>query len=70
MTASEFVFVYSTFPDNDSAQRVAHALVSNRLAACVNIHGPMSLMSAGYVAPIPGTSRTGQRRGVRRNARD
>jgi len=46
MTASEFVFVYSTFPDNDSAQRVAHALVSNRLAACVNIHGPMTSVYA------------------------
>lgn len=42
MTDSEFVFVYSTFPDEDSARRVADALVSSHLAACVNIHGPMS----------------------------
>jgi len=39
---SEFVFVYSTFPDRESALRVANALVQQRLAACVNIHGPMT----------------------------
>ena len=42
MAASEFVFVYSTFPDTESAQRVARALVEAKLAACVNIHGPMT----------------------------
>ena len=39
---SEFVFVYSTFPDAEAAKRVAKALVESRLAACVNIHGPMT----------------------------
>lgn len=39
---SEFVFVYSTFPDADSAKRVAEELVQGKLAACVNIHGPMT----------------------------
>ena len=29
--------VLSTCPDMDSAQRIAHALVAERLAACVNI---------------------------------
>jgi len=42
MRESEFVFVYSTFPDADSARRVAEALVKAKLAACVNIHGPMT----------------------------
>jgi len=38
---SGLIFVYSTFPDRASAERVAHALVERKLAACVNIHGPM-----------------------------
>ena len=41
MADSEFVIVYSTFPDADSARSVAEALVRARLAACVNIHAPM-----------------------------
>lgn len=39
---SEFVFVYSTFPDEASARRVAEALVRQKLAACVNIYPPMT----------------------------
>ena len=39
---SEFVFVYSTFPDEAAARRVAEALVTGRLAACVNISAPMT----------------------------
>lgn len=42
MPDSEFVFVYSTFPDETSARRVAEALVRGKLAACVNIHAPMT----------------------------
>lgn len=42
MSDPEFVFVYSTFPDEASAKRVAEALVNAKLAACVNIHGPMT----------------------------
>ena len=34
---SEFVFLYSTFPDEASAKRVAEALVTAKLAACVNL---------------------------------
>jgi len=41
MPDSEFAFVYSTFPDAESAKAVAEALVAAKLAACVNIHGPM-----------------------------
>jgi len=41
MSETEFVFVYSTFPDDAAARRVAEALVAAKLAACVNIHGPM-----------------------------
>jgi len=39
---SEFVFLYSTFPDATSAKKVAEALVTARLAACVNISAPMT----------------------------
>jgi len=42
MADSEFVFVYSTFPDETSARRVGEALVRARLAACVNICAPMT----------------------------
>jgi periplasmic divalent cation tolerance protein len=40
MSDCEFVVVYSTFPDAASAERVAEALVRERLAACVNVHAP------------------------------
>jgi periplasmic divalent cation tolerance protein len=39
---SEFVFIYSTFPDETSARRVAEALVAAKLAACVNISATMT----------------------------
>ena len=42
MPDTEFVFVYSTFPDAKSAEAVAAALVKAKLAACVNIHGPVT----------------------------
>jgi periplasmic divalent cation tolerance protein len=41
MSETEFVFVYSTFPDEAAARRVGEALVTARLAACVNIYPPM-----------------------------
>jgi periplasmic divalent cation tolerance protein len=41
MSDSEFVFVYSTFPDDATARGVGEALVTARLAACVNIYPPM-----------------------------
>lgn len=39
---SEFVYVYSTFPDRQSATDVAEALVTAKLAACVNISALMT----------------------------
>lgn len=42
MSDSEFVFVYSTFPDEAAAKRLAEALVTARIAACVNIYPPMT----------------------------
>ncbi len=42
MSDSEFVFLYSTFPDEASARRVAEALVNAKLAACVNLSAPMT----------------------------
>ena len=42
MDESELVFVYSTFPDGKSARRVARMLLEKRLAACINIHGPIT----------------------------
>lgn len=41
MSDGEFVFVYSTFPDAAAAHRMAEALVTEQLAACVNIYPPM-----------------------------
>ena len=38
---TEFVFIYSTFGSMADAERAAEALVKERLAACVNIHGGM-----------------------------
>lgn len=38
----EFVFVYSTFPDQESALKVAQTLVSQKLAACVNLSAPIT----------------------------
>ena len=42
MSDSEFVFLYSTFPDEASARAVAEALVTAKLAACVNLSAPMT----------------------------
>lgn len=42
MDNTEFVFVFSTLPDAGSAQKIAEAVVAERLAACVNIHAPMT----------------------------
>jgi periplasmic divalent cation tolerance protein len=42
MNESEFVFLYSTFPDREAAERVGRVLVEEKLAACVNIFPPMT----------------------------
>jgi periplasmic divalent cation tolerance protein len=38
----EFCFLYSTFPDADSAHAAARALLARKLAACVNVYPPMT----------------------------
>ena len=38
----EFCFVYSTFPDAQSAHAAARAVVAQKLAACVNVYPPMT----------------------------
>jgi periplasmic divalent cation tolerance protein len=38
---AEIILVLTTMPDDDRADAVARALVEERLAACVNVHGPM-----------------------------
>jgi periplasmic divalent cation tolerance protein len=38
---SEFVLVYSVFPNHEVAEKIARALLDARLAACVNIFPPM-----------------------------
>ena len=35
------ISVYSTFADRDEAERIGRAMVEERLAACVNILGPI-----------------------------
>src|SRR5258707_604140 len=41
MPTTDIVLVLTTVPDDDRAEALALALVEERLAACVNIHGPM-----------------------------
>jgi len=36
---SEIAIVYTTFPDQESAEKVARAVVDERLAACANVLG-------------------------------
>jgi periplasmic divalent cation tolerance protein len=38
---SDLVLVLTTIPDDSRADELARALVDERLAACVNVHGPM-----------------------------
>ena len=39
---TEVVLVLTTMPDAESAEVFARTLVDERLAACVNVHGPMT----------------------------
>ena len=39
---SDFSIVLTTMPDDQRADELARTLVDERLAACVNVHGPMS----------------------------
>jgi periplasmic divalent cation tolerance protein len=36
------ILVLTTMPDDDRAGALARTLVDERLAACVNVHGPMT----------------------------
>ena len=42
MAANNIVLVLTTAPDDERAEAWARALVEERLAACVNVHGPMT----------------------------
>ena len=39
--AEEILLAISTFPDVDTATRISEQLVTNRLAACANLGGPV-----------------------------
>ena len=66
MSETELVFIYSTFPDAGAAARVGETLVRAKLAACVNVHPPMTsiyewqgdLETASEVAVFIKTRRT------------
>jgi periplasmic divalent cation tolerance protein len=38
---SDLILILTTMPDDDRAEALARTLVAERLAACVNVHGPM-----------------------------
>jgi periplasmic divalent cation tolerance protein len=38
---ADIILVLTTMPDDDRADAIARTLVEERLAACVNVHGPM-----------------------------
>ena len=42
MEIHDIVLILTTFPDDDRAEALARTLVQERLAACVNLHGPMA----------------------------
>ena len=42
MSSSEIVIILTTAPDAGRAESWARTLVEERLAACVNVHGPMA----------------------------
>jgi periplasmic divalent cation tolerance protein len=38
---ADIILILTTMPDDGSADALAQTLVDERLAACVNVHGPM-----------------------------
>lgn len=38
---TDLVLILTTMPDDERADELARTLVDERLAACVNVHGPM-----------------------------
>jgi periplasmic divalent cation tolerance protein len=39
---SDLILILTTMPDDKRADELASALVEEKLAACVNVHGPMT----------------------------
>ena len=39
---NELILILTTMPDDDRAEGLARSLVDEGLAACVNVHGPMT----------------------------
>jgi periplasmic divalent cation tolerance protein len=39
---SDLILILTTMPDDDRVDTLARMLVDERLAACVNVHGPMT----------------------------
>jgi len=39
---SQLILILTTMPDDDRAGSIARTLVDERLAACVNVHAPMT----------------------------
>jgi len=39
---AQLILILTTMPDDDRADTLARTLVEERLAACVNVHGPMT----------------------------
>jgi len=39
---TDLILILTTMPDDDRADALARTLVDERLAACVNVHGPMA----------------------------
>ncbi len=37
----DIILVLTTMPDDERAEAIARTLIEERLAACVNVHGPM-----------------------------
>ncbi|HJZ72275.1 MAG TPA: divalent-cation tolerance protein CutA [Vicinamibacterales bacterium] len=38
---TDLIIILTTMPDDDRADALARTLIDERLAACVNVHGPM-----------------------------
>ncbi len=38
---TDLILILTTMPDDERAEELARTLVGERLAACVNVHGPM-----------------------------
>jgi periplasmic divalent cation tolerance protein len=39
---ADLILILTTMPDDERARALARTLVEEQLAACVNVHGPMS----------------------------